>query len=121
MSCWRWLAVSLVVLVAVVALAAFWPRGARPGRATFEQVRKGMSFAEVCATVGGAPGIYGGEQVPYFLSGPPTFSHEFWFATDSTLYVIFDTETDEAIAVQVDDPPPDNRSLWERIRARVRP
>ena len=116
---WRWLTLSLIVLAAAVALVVLWPRGPRPCRATFEQVRKGMSFAEVCATVGGPPGVYGGLSGAYAASGPPTLSHEQWWAADSTLYVIFDTETDEAIEVWVADPFPDNRSLWERLRERV--
>jgi hypothetical protein len=114
----RWLAL-VVAAVAAVALSLLWPRGPRPCRATFEQVQKGMSYAEVCATVGGPPGAYGGLPGAYLSSGPPTHSAELWWAADSTLYVTFDTETDEAIAVSVNDPQPDNRSLWDRLRAQL--
>jgi hypothetical protein len=46
-----------VAVLAGVAWAAFvfWPRGPRPCRETFEQVQGGMTFEEVCATVGGPP------------------------------------------------------------------
>jgi hypothetical protein len=48
--------VGLVVLALVAVLtASLWPRGHRPCRATFEQVRVGMTYEEVCATVGGPP------------------------------------------------------------------
>jgi hypothetical protein len=51
--------VGLVVLpAAAVLVVALWPRDPRPCRATFEQVRDGMTYDEVCATVGGPPGDY---------------------------------------------------------------
>jgi len=39
-------------------LGAAWLRSPHPCRATFEQVREGMTYAEVCAMVGGPTGDY---------------------------------------------------------------
>jgi hypothetical protein len=118
---WRRVVVGLVVLALVAVLAvALWPRGPRPCRATFEQVREGMTYDEVCATVGGPPGVYSTRlDWPVIRSGPPELSHKEWVAADSKLYVIIDRVADRAIVVAIYEPPPDNRSPWDRLRDRL--
>jgi hypothetical protein len=79
-----------------------------------------MTRDEVCRLVGVPPGVYSRRlEYPLLTSGGPEISHETWTAADSTLYVAFDTEADRAIGVGVFDPPPDNRPLLERLRARL--
>src|SRR3954463_15487213 len=79
-----------VLALAAVAALLLWPRGPRPCRATFEQVREGMTFEEVCATVGTPPGNYttGDRFNPPISSGFAVLC-ERWLADDGELYVDF--------------------------------
>jgi hypothetical protein len=113
--------VGLVALaLAAGVIVAIWPRGPRPCRETFEQVRTGMTYDEGCATVGAPPGVYSRRpDYPISMSGGPEISHETWVAADSTLHVAFDTEADRAVVMGIYDPPPDPRSFFQRLRARL--
>jgi hypothetical protein len=106
---------GLVVLALVgVAAVMLWPRGPRPSRATFEQVREGMTFEEVCATVGGPPGDYsdGGVSTIHTHWHPP----DMWWAEDGVLGVRFGDDG-RAWQVIVTDGLPLSR--WFRLRARL--
>ena len=116
--------VGLAVLAVPVAAVALWPRGPRPCRETFEQVREGMAFEEVCATVGGPPGDYTGRPravpngmvlpLPPFLlpGGPP----EVWIGEDGELIAWFDPggQVVQANVYPVGRPP-----FWSRLLARL--
>jgi hypothetical protein len=123
----------VIVGLAVLALAAgtaivLWPRGPLPSRATFKQVREGMTFEEVCAAVGGPPGDYtGGTRRgpddlfglrPYWLGGDPPRG-EPWIGDDGMLVVTFDPAGRLACAevweVYPASPPP----FWSRLLARL--
>jgi hypothetical protein len=87
----------VLALVGVVAGALFWlpepapdRSGPRPCQATFGQVREGMTFDEVCATVGGPPGNYfhRPERATRY-QGLADGEHA-WHADDGNLLVIFD-------------------------------
>lgn len=112
--------VGLAVLaVAVGTFAAHWPRGPRPCRATFERVRDGMAFDEVCAAVGGPPGDYSdGSCVHsgYRMTGEGV---GWWLADDGELVVHFRSDGRAAVVAvgPVARHPP--RSLWTRLRARL--
>jgi hypothetical protein len=117
----------MVVGLVVLALAAttayvLWPRGPRPCRETFEQVREGMTYDEVCATVGGPPGDYtDGRSLVYRVSvSMYRFpDRELWAAEDSTLIVDFEDDG-RSYRVLVSDPVPVPRApLLDRLRARV--
>ena len=115
----RRVVVGLVLLALAGVLAvALWPHGPRPCRETFEQVREGMTYAEVCATVGGPPGAYtdGPKSVPYFDQTYGTY--ELWLAADGTLRVYFD-RTERAYCVDILGPPPDTRSHLQRLLDRL--
>jgi hypothetical protein len=78
MKCGAIIFVGLLALVALVAaVAEYWPPGThpKPGLATFNQVRVGMTLEEVIATVGKSP--------------TSTFKHTVWVADDATLEVAF--------------------------------
>jgi hypothetical protein len=105
----------LVALVAAFTLPMIWPRGPRPCRATFEQVREGKTREEVIATVGGPPGDYTGGRC---LDGW-TGKGEYWTATDGVLKIAFDTHGRVAYVrtyepTLLPDPP-----WWTRLRSRV--
>jgi hypothetical protein len=92
----RQVIVGLAALAVAVAVVALWPRGPRPCRATFEQVRQGMTFEEVCAAVGSQPGDYtGGRSLGYTLSFvgsanmPDDEAHFVWATEDAFLSVWF--------------------------------
>jgi hypothetical protein len=104
------------VIVGLVALALvgvcaliLWPRGPRPCRATFEQVREGMTFEEVCATVGAPP------HDPYEVIRS-TSPADYWYGSDTELCVHFDP-AGRADRVSVKDFP--GESVWSRLRARL--
>jgi hypothetical protein len=80
--------VVVVVLALVAVVAVFWPRGPRPCRATFEQVRDGMTREEVAATVGAPPGDYTGHDVCLVDDG----DGETWTANDASLVVAYGPE-----------------------------
>jgi len=101
-----------LALVAVVAVV-FWPRSPRPCRATFELVREGMTYGEVCATVGGPAGHYADWSVPPRLREMGTAR---WVANDAELAVSWDPYG-VIYEVSISDPPPDPRPPLERIRA----
>ena len=105
--------------LAVLAVAAvlFWPHGPRPCRATFEQVHKGMTLEEVCATVGGPPGTYTSRPVlPLFMCGFSRHRVVRWHAPDATLTVFYEDDG-LVFGAYVDDPLPDRRPLLDRLRA----
>src|SRR5258708_5622078 len=86
---------GLGLAIAAIALAIIlFPRGPRPCRGTFEQVRHGMTFDEVCATVGGPPGDYSrGDAAPIWrLNGPEREWEKdaVWIADDACLIVYYD-------------------------------
>ena len=107
---------GLVVLALAGVAVALWPRGPRPCRATFEQVREGMTYDDVCATVGGPPGDYsGGTRFGLIdLNGPPI---TIWTAGDSELLVDFgyDGRVAWAEVIEVSDIP--RPPLIDRLRA----
>jgi hypothetical protein len=114
--------VGLVVLVLVgVAAVALRPCGPRPCRATFEQVREGMTYENVCATVGGPPGVYSSRSRYTFVSVPPPAGcrHYEWRADDEVLYVVFDASTGAAVFAHRFDPPRDGQSLLQWVRDRL--
>lgn len=122
--------VGLVVLALVaVVVGLSRPRGPRPCRDTFALVRQGMTFEEVCATVGGPPGDYtGGTRTgpddlvggfsPYILGDDRT-RWEFWTGEDGELVGTFDLEGRllwvEVWEVYPASPP----SFWSRLLARL--
>src|SRR5262245_39655502 len=114
----RRVVVGLVVLALVAVLVvALWPRGTRPCRETFELVREGMTYDEVCATVGGPPGAY--TRRPYIpLLGGAHDCRVQWAADDVELIVWFDDDQ-RAYKVMVFDPMPDDRPLLVRLRYRL--
>jgi hypothetical protein len=85
--------VVVVVLALVAVVVALWPRGPKPCRATFEQVQEGMTYDEVCATVGGPPGDYttDGSGRPLRQTLPIGLSDE-WWSDDAYLSVRFDPD-----------------------------
>jgi hypothetical protein len=85
----RYAAVVVIVGLAVTVVAT-WPRGPRPCRATFEQVLEGMTFAEVCATVGGPPGDYARGDV--ICSSMVYEKGSAWWTDDAELCVHFDAQ-----------------------------
>jgi hypothetical protein len=117
--------VGLVVLmlVGVVAGAILWPHGPRPCRATFAQVREGMTYDEVCAAVGGPPGDYtGGTRAGPDL-GWSTFAIDdrtsFWTCEDGELVAYFGENGrllgKEISTVYPATPPP----FWSRLFTRL--
>ena len=112
---------GLVVAVAVAAVI-LWPRPPRPCRATFEQVREGMTREAVIATVGGPPGDY---TDGYHLNGwvnlggagrQPTS----WIAADGVLAVRFDADGLAATVlvhdfIALSQPP----TFWTLLRTRL--
>jgi hypothetical protein len=114
--------VGLIVLALVVVVAAvLWPRGPYPCRATFEQVRDGMSYDEVCATVGGPPGSYASGPFGASSHGYTTSRQvKQWTCDDCRLVVVFSTDGRTSFYVFVHahlvpvDPSP-----FARIRARL--
>jgi hypothetical protein len=117
---------AVLALVAAAAMLA-WPRDPRPCRATFEQVRAGMTLEEVEAIVGGPPGVYTDRPVPItflsvgFIAGSSyTEVHRIhqWAADDGTLEVFIGRDGRAAL-VSVDDPLPDTRPFIQRLRSRL--
>jgi len=110
---------GVLSFAAVVGIGAVvcWPR-TRPCGATFERVHEGMTYNDVCATVGGPPGVYSSRSRYTFLSVPPPAGcrHHEWRAADEVLYVVFDASTDAAVFVHRFQPPPDGRSFLQLIR-----
>jgi hypothetical protein len=111
----RRVVVGLGVL-ALVGVAAYvvWPRGPQPCRETFERVRDGMTYEEVCATVGGpsrdrlnGPMTAGsGDSVTYAGA-------DVWWAGDAGLAVYYDG-SGQAARVQVFEVA--HPSAWSRLR-----
>ena len=87
----RVIAIGTLSLLAIV-LAAFWLQPPHPCRTTFEQVRKGMTLREVCATVGGPPGDYSNQKnTNYEMWRHGLFpSQRSWGGRDATLIVWLD-------------------------------
>src|SRR5262245_1147464 len=106
--------VGLVVL-ALIAAASFSPRGPRPCRATFDQVREGMTLDQVAAIVGGPPGKYSDQYEPFVLTGGRYPRAVYWVAHDATLIVWYDDDL-VASSVLVEDSLPDHRSALQRLR-----
>jgi hypothetical protein len=110
---------GLVVLaIAGVLLIALWTRGPRPCRATFEQVREGMTLAEIEAVVGGPPGNYSdGYRLGLVIYDwlPPVL----WTADDGELCVDFAADG-RASSDQIGDVIVVPRPSWlNRLRARL--
>src|SRR5687768_8659552 len=83
-----------LIVAALVAVAAvlFWPRGPRPCRATFESVQEGMTYEEVCATVGGPPGTYTHRMpLPFNRTSIKRYDHH-WVADDAGMWVGYDKD-----------------------------
>jgi hypothetical protein len=106
--------------LATVLSVVLWPRGPRPCRATFDQVRGGMTFDEVCATVGPAPGDYLTKKPMIFPTSPMIYEHaQVWTADDGCLIVYLDgsgrvEHAQVAEVICLADPP-----FWSRLRARL--
>src|SRR5262245_63499924 len=66
--------------------------GPRPCKATFLQVREGMTMEEVIATVGGPPGDYRKSKYVYQTGRTLATAHSgtFWVADDEELILGFD-------------------------------
>ena len=108
--------IAVLALVAVAA-AFFWPRGPRPCRATFEQVREGMTAEEVNATVGERPfdSSWFPRNNPAMQDGRPCLVESLWEADDGViLQVLYDVETERVVSVDILPIP----TRWGRIRAR---
>ena len=116
----RVVGLASLALVAVGAVL-LWPRGPRPCRATFEQVRKGMTYDEVCATVGGPAGVYTDRPYlpPLGLDHFGMYSVKGWGAGDASLTVFFNATDGRARHVYVADPMRDYRPFVDRLRARL--
>lgn len=111
---------GVVSFAAVVAVGLpLLPHRPTPCRGTFESVRAGMTFEEVCATVGRPPGDYsdgGCVHSGYRMTGDRV---GWWLADDGELIVLFDMGG-RAASVWAGPaaryPAP---SLWARLRARL--
>ena len=113
--------VGLVVLVGLaLAVAALRPRGPQPCRATFDQVRVGMTYDEVCAAVGGPPGDYSRGESWWGGYGVKFWGYEGWLGPDAQLMVRFDDagRADRVAVVgcmrYLSEP-----DFWDRLRARL--
>jgi hypothetical protein len=115
----RWRAIPRLVALLFVAAAAtlLSPRSPRPCQATFEQVREGMTYDDVCETVGGPPGDYsGGRCIDGWINMRRTRSVTYWTTTESVLSIVFDSDGRAAVVrtyepTLVPEPP-----LKERLR-----
>jgi outer membrane protein assembly factor BamE (lipoprotein component of BamABCDE complex) len=115
----RVIAGLVVLAIVTVAAVALWPRGPRPCRATFEQVREGMTNDEVCATVGGPPGSYTDAFYYVEIDSDAERLPSMWCADDAVLAVDFGID---GRAVRIDLMEPDvfyRPSLFDRLRARL--
>jgi hypothetical protein len=107
-----------LAIVAVLA-AMLWPRGPRPCRATFEQVREGMTLEEVCTTVGGPPGRYGDGFAVIEINTDAAELPAMWWADDGVLAIDFGGDG-RAHGVQVIEPLLASRpTLLARLCARL--
>jgi hypothetical protein len=112
---------GLLFLSAVLACFGGWlwmANRPRPMRAKFEQVKKGMSRAEVIRTVGWPPGDYSREGVVQMHSEVRFWVYDRWFCDDGELLVRFD-DADTASDVVIQDVVyfgPPKLTLTERIR-----
>jgi hypothetical protein len=114
--------VGLVVLAMVAVVAVIvWPRGPRPCRETFDQVRAGMTRDEVIATVGRSPdylfGQYWGWPQKEFADGRDSGAG--WYTAEATYQVWFDRDGG-ACAVEALPANPDRPSDWDRFIDRLR-
>src|SRR5437763_435590 len=111
----RWILVATASVLIALAIVLLWPPPeSRPSRATFEQVRVGMTRAEVEATVGGPPGYYAlGSDMSRRSFGE--FLYDRWVCDECQLLVLF--EEGRALEVHICEvlmvPRP---SPWERFR-----
>jgi hypothetical protein len=95
--------IGLVVAAVAVAAVVLWPSGPRPCRATFAQVREGMTHEKVCATVGGPPGSH---TDAFYVIGIDTDAERLpamWWADDGVLAVDFGDDG-RAYNVQIVEP-----------------
>ena len=112
--------VGLVALALVAVAVGFWPHGPRPCRATFDQVQEGMSFDQVCATVGGPPGDYSHGKSWWGGYGVKFWGYVGWLGPDAQLMVRFDADgRADSVAVVGCMSFPSETSLWDRLRARL--
>jgi hypothetical protein len=84
------LLIGCIVLFCIISKDQF--SRPRPCKATFLQVREGMTMEEVIATVGGPPGDYRTNQHVYQTGRTlaTALSGTFWVADDEELYLGFD-------------------------------
>jgi hypothetical protein len=79
----RWLLLAIgLTAAALAAWAALRPGPPQPCLAAFEQVRVGMTRAEVAATVGGPPGAYRDGGCVESLAGAVGPDREAWMSPD---------------------------------------
>jgi hypothetical protein len=100
-----------LALTLVVAAVELWPRGPRPCRATFEQVRDGMAREEVIATVGGPPGDYTSRGISLLDDNP---QNTLWVANDAVLIVTFGP--DERVVEATIGSPISQAPWWAEMR-----
>jgi hypothetical protein len=60
-----------------------WPAETRPRLASFERIRIGMTFEEVCASVGWPPGDYSRDHWTHAVRD----REHYWIADDGLLFV----------------------------------
>jgi hypothetical protein len=109
---------SLVGVIGVV----LWLRQPRPCRATFEQVREGMTYDEVCATVGGPQnaGLYWDPLAPGSDPGEAGQTGSIWDADDVALVVGFGADgRSRSVRVRPRDAWEWRPSLLDRLRDRL--
>lgn len=119
------LLVGLAALAAAAVVVGLWPESRpRPCRATFEQVKVGMTQAEVEATVG-APR----SEPPRMWLGEPDRSDEAWalcdrgagqWKADDVLLLVLFGDDGRASEVYLSPPRPGNLpARFARLRARL--
>jgi hypothetical protein len=116
----RRLIIATAALVSVAVAVTHWPREPRPCRATFEQVREGMTIEEVCVAVGGPPGDYSGGYSRYSELHLRWFNNDSrWLAQDAQLGVEFNREGRVSRVVVTDAHRVRMPSLLDRLRIRL--
>jgi hypothetical protein len=116
----RVIAGLVAVALAFLLTVALRPRGPQPCRMTFEQVREGMTFDEVCATVGGPPGDYSRGESWWGGHGVKFCGCEGWLGPDAQLMVRFDPDgRADRVSVVGCERCVSKPSFLDRLRARL--